>query len=98
MSLDAALSQTSPSHDLAGTADYIAEQLAVLLTPLMSETRVASPWLGANEAAAYLRCPVSRIRKLTSTGELPCSRDGRRVLYHREELDSFVRTGGAICP
>ena len=57
-----------------------------------------SPWLSAPEAAEYLGCPVSRIRKLTMTGELPCHRDGRRVLYRREELDEFVRGGGAVSP
>jgi hypothetical protein len=32
------------------------------------------------------------------TGELPCHRDGRRVLYRRDELDSYVRNGGAVSP
>jgi excisionase family DNA binding protein len=58
----------------------------------------ASPWLTAAEAAAHLACPESRIRKLTMTGELPCHRDGRRVLYRREELDAYVRAGGAVSP
>ena len=49
---------------------------------------LTSPWMTAEEAAAYLRCPTSRIRKLTATRELPCQRDGRRVLYHRDELDA----------
>lgn len=57
-----------------------------------------SPWLTAGEAAAYLACPESRIRKLTMTGELPCHRDGRRVLYRREELDAYVFAGGAVSP
>jgi excisionase family DNA binding protein len=57
-----------------------------------------SPWLTAVEAADYLRAPVSRVRKLTMTGELPAERDGRRVLYHRDRLDEFVLSGGAISP
>ncbi len=57
-----------------------------------------TPWLTAGEAAAYLACPESRIRKLTMTGELPCHRDGRRVLYRREELDAYVFAGGAVSP
>ena len=90
--------RTGPAHDFAGSADEIAERLAVHLEPMFPAIRAASPWMTAPEAAAYLRCPISRIRKLTSTRELPCSRDGRRVLYHRDELDQFVRAGGAICP
>lgn len=62
------------------------------------EPEARSPWLTAPEAADYLGCPVSRIRKLTMTGELPCHRDGRRVLYRRDELDAFVRNGGAVSP
>jgi excisionase family DNA binding protein len=65
---------------------------------LLAEIGVCSPWLDAAGAAGYLACPVSRIRKLTMTGELPCHRDGSRVLYRREELDTFVRSGGAISP
>ena len=57
-----------------------------------------SPWLDAEGAAEYLCCPVSRIRKLTSSRDLPVHRDGSRVLYRRDELDAFVAAGGAICP
>lgn len=57
-----------------------------------------SPWLDAEGAAEYLCCPVSRIRKLTSARDLTVHRDGRRVLYRRDELDAFVAAGGAICP
>ena len=66
------------------------------LAAIINAVRVSSPWLDAHEAAAYLRCPVSRVRKLTMLDELPCERDGRRVLYHRDALDGFVRAGGAV--
>jgi excisionase family DNA binding protein len=59
---------------------------------------VDTPWLKATEAAEYLRCPLSRVRKLTMTGELPHGKDGRRVLYHRDRLDEYIRRGGAISP
>lgn len=68
------------------------------LAAICRAVRVASPWMTALEAADYLRCPVSRIRKLTMTGELPCERDGRRVLYNRDALDAYLRAGGAISP
>jgi excisionase family DNA binding protein len=68
------------------------------LQAIMRAVRVASPWLSAAEAAEYLRCPVSRIRKLTMTHELPCEHDGSRVLYHRDELEKFLLAGGAISP
>lgn len=59
---------------------------------------LTSPWMKAEEAATYLRCPLSRIRKLTMTRELLPEHDGRRVLYHRDALDEFVKRGGAISP
>ncbi len=66
------------------------------LQAIINAVRVQTPWLDADEAAAYLRCPLSRVRKLTSTHDLPCEHDGRRVLYHRDELDNFILAGGAI--
>lgn len=77
--------------ELDALADVRAERVRARLG-------AGSPWLRASEAATYLACPESRIRKLTMTGELPSHRDGRRVLYRREELDAFVRNGGALSP
>lgn len=81
----------------------VAEEARVRLDPqdleaIIRAVRVQSPWLSAEEAADYLRCPVSRIRKLTMTRELPCHRDGRRVLYRRSDLEGFILAGGAISP
>jgi excisionase family DNA binding protein len=49
-------------------------------------TASGSPWLTRDAAAAYLGLPVSRLEK---DREIPCHRDGRRVLYNRDELDTF---------
>jgi len=65
------------------------------LKAIIDALRVQTPWLSAKEAAQYLRCPVSRIYKLTMTGDLRCDKDGTRSLYHRDELDRFIRAGGA---
>lgn len=72
------------------------EDLAAIVRAISAASRVRSPWLSAQEAAEYLRCPLSRVRKLTMTGELPCEHDERRVLYHRDALDEYVRAGGAV--
>jgi excisionase family DNA binding protein len=80
--------------------DSVLERLAELVAARIN-TRSAddgSPWLTAAQAAGYIRCSVSRIRTLTVTGDLPHHRDGRRTLYHRDELDEYVRAGGASCP
>lgn len=80
--------------------DGLLERLADLIAARVNARPADhnSPWLTAPQAAGYLRCSVSRIRVLTLTGELPHHRDGRRPLYNRDELDEFVRAGGASCP
>lgn len=72
----------------------LAERVADLLA--RRQQSAASPWLNAPQAAEYLAAPVSRIRKLTMTGDLRAHREGGRVLYRRDELDEFVRSGGAV--
>lgn len=49
----------------------------------------ASPWLTRKQAAAYLSVPLSRLEK---DRRVPCHRWEGRVLYHRDELDQFVRS------
>jgi excisionase family DNA binding protein len=73
------------------------DRLADLLAERVAERIVAqrSPWLDAHEAADYLRCSLSRVRKLTMLAEVPSHRDGGRVLYRRDELDQYVAAGGA---
>jgi excisionase family DNA binding protein len=63
------------------------EQIASKAAELVLERLGAvpgSPWMTRARAAAYLGLPVSRLEKDRS---IPCHRDGRRVLYHRAELD-----------
>jgi excisionase family DNA binding protein len=79
-----------PEEALDLIADRLADRLAARLA-----APAPSPWLTAEEAAQHLRCDVLRVRKLTSLGDLPVHRDGRRVLYRRAELDAFVARGGA---
>lgn len=72
--------------------------LDALVAAVTDATRSRSPWMTAVEAAEYIRAPLSRVRKLTMTGEIPHEHDGRRPVYHRDELDQFIRDGGAISP
>jgi excisionase family DNA binding protein len=84
--------------ELAGDAATLGRLADALADPVAARVAGRSPWLSADEAAEYLRCPISRVRKLTATRELPVHHDGRRALYRREELDGFIRAGGAACP
>lgn len=72
------------------------EDLAEIVRAIDAASRVRTPWLDARQAAEYLCCPLSRVRKLTATHEIPHEHDGRRVLYNRDRLDEYIRAGGAI--
>ncbi|MGO9790532.1 MAG: helix-turn-helix domain-containing protein [Solirubrobacteraceae bacterium] len=77
--------------------DQLAELERGLAARLASVT-TTQRWLDLNEAASYIRAPTSRIRKLVMTREIPHHRDGRRLLFRRDELDEFIRNGGAFTP
>lgn len=73
--------------------DQLAHAIADRINHHLNQDR--SPWLDATEAAEHLRCSVSRVRKLTMLGDLPTHKDGGRVLYRRDELDTYIAAGGA---
>jgi excisionase family DNA binding protein len=77
--------------------DTLADRLAdKLVARLASPGAPAStPWMSAQAAADYIGCSLSRVRKLTMLGDLPTHRDGARVLYRRDDLDAYIRSGGA---
>ena len=54
--------------------DRLAQLVAARLAERMEARR--SPWLSAAEAADYLRCSLSRLRKLSMLGEVPVHHDG----------------------
>ena len=74
-------------------AARLADRLAVHRAP--ADALAASPWMSAQAAADYIGCSLSRVRKLTMLGDLPNHRDGARVLYRRDDLDAYIRSGGA---
>ncbi len=69
------------------------EELVERVTEAVFERlgREGSPWMTRQEAARYLSLPTSRLEK---DRRVPCHRDGRRILYHRDELDAYFRGGG----
>ena len=46
--------------------------------------------MNARDAAAYLRCSVSTVRRLAHSGELPHYRLGRMVRFRRSEIDGWL--------
>jgi|1185.fasta_scaffold53729_2 hypothetical protein len=81
--------------------DDVLDQLVGLVAERLAEREAkenGTPWRNATEAAEHIRAKLSRIRKLTMTGDLKAYHDGSRVLYHVDDLDDFVRRGGARSP
>ena len=70
--------------------DALADAVAARLSP-PTDTHT-TPWLNAEDAALYLGdAPVSRIHDLTQQRKLVPHRDGRRLLFHRDDLDAYLR-------
>jgi excisionase family DNA binding protein len=73
----------------AALLEQIADRVAQILAE-RDQQLPASPWLSTDEAAAYLRCPRSRVFDLTSQRRLKVHKDGSRNLYRREDLDAYL--------
>jgi excisionase family DNA binding protein len=80
------------------TLARLAERLAPIIASRITPGRQAMPWLDVDGAAQHLACPRSRVYALVSARRIPHHRDGSRLLFRREELDEWVRTGGGIRP
>jgi excisionase family DNA binding protein len=68
--------------DVVAAIEQLVEEL------VLEQLGNGSPWLDREAAARYLSLPVSRLEK---DRKIPSHRDGRRVLYHRDELDAYLR-------
>jgi excisionase family DNA binding protein len=67
----------------------IVERIAERAAEILQERNGnGSPWMTRAQAAEYLGLPLSRLEKDRT---LPVHKDGRRCLYHRDELDDHFR-------
>jgi excisionase family DNA binding protein len=53
-----------------------------------------SPWMRVEEAARYVAVPLGQLQKWAAAGLVPRHRLGKHFVYHRDELDAWVRNGG----
>lgn len=57
-------------------------------------TALLGPWLGADDAAAYLGMPSRKaLYQAVRRGQVPAHRLGRRLRFSRPELDALLRRG-----
>jgi excisionase family DNA binding protein len=73
-----------------GALDALASALAPRLAKRLQANGNGSPWLNAQQAAEYIAAPVSRIHDLVQLHKLTPRRDGRRLLFHRDDLDAYL--------
>jgi len=67
--------------------DLLAGLVAERLRPGPPER---APWLDTAGAADYLAAKPARIHDLVALGKLTPRRDGRRLLFRREDLDAYL--------
>jgi excisionase family DNA binding protein len=79
-------------------ADLRAELRALLLPDQGTESE--PPWLGIDEAAAYLRVSERTLERRIKKGHLRSTTIGRRRLLHRDDLDALAKAaaGEGVAP
>jgi excisionase family DNA binding protein len=76
--------------DLDTVANALADAVAARLND--PNPTAPTPWLNVEQAATYLGdAPVSRIYDLVQQHKLTAHRDGRRLLFHHDDLDNYLR-------
>jgi excisionase family DNA binding protein len=85
------------ASELDRLLDELAERVARRLLelerarPTEAEGEGGSPWMAIERAAAYLDVPKQRLYRLTARGEIPHYKQEGRLLFHRAELDAWLR-------
>jgi excisionase family DNA binding protein len=83
--------------ELERLLDELAERLARRLLelerqrPTQAEEEGGSPWMAIERAVAYLDVSKQRLYRLTASGEIPHYKQEGRLLFHRAELDAWLR-------
>jgi excisionase family DNA binding protein len=72
--------------------DEALEALAQRVAAILAEREPLTPsaWLDTKAAAEYLSCTPDRVHDLVGLRRLCPSRDGRRLLFRREDLDAYL--------
>lgn len=52
-----------------------------------------SPYLTMKEAAEYLRMNEEVLRRYAVEGRIPHGKTGKKYVFHKDELDSWVKEG-----
>jgi excisionase family DNA binding protein len=95
--LDALLDELVDGDE--STLARLADKLAPLLVERIAPAPSGEGWLrGADEIAAYIGSPRSRVYALASARRIPVQRDGSALVARRSELDAWLQNGGGTRP
>jgi excisionase family DNA binding protein len=61
-----------------------------------SEAAAADPWMDSTGAARYACLTPEALRARARRGTIPAHRDGKRYLFHRDELDESIRRSSPV--
>lgn len=86
----------NPDPELGAFFDRLVERVAQRILELQHEqpareSEDRSPWMAVDAAAAYLDWPKQRLYKLSAAGAIPHYKHDGRLLFHRQELDHWLR-------
>ncbi len=91
-----ALGTTAQTPLAIGIPPQVIELLAQRAAEIVQERQppeAAPEWLNTRDAAKHLACPPGRIHDLVQLGKLAPRRDGRRLVFRRQELDAYLESG-----
>lgn len=64
-------------------------RLVELIEELL-ENRTQTPWMTLKQTAAYLHVSERSVTLAKERGELPYSKQGRTVLFHKDHVDEWL--------
>jgi len=72
--------------------DDFVEAVAQRATAIVIDYQAATapPYLSTEQAAKYLAAKPARVHDLVALGKLTPRRDGRRLLFRRDDLDAYI--------
>jgi excisionase family DNA binding protein len=86
------------NDDLTRALEQLTERIARRLhelqnehSPTQPDGEQRSPWMNIATAARYLDWPRQRLYKLTAAGAIPHYKHDGRLLFHKQELDHWLR-------
>jgi excisionase family DNA binding protein len=85
--------RTSPLALTIELAPDQIESIALRVAALLADQGTTSSlptWLDTRGAAEYLACTPGRVHDLVQLRKLEPRRDGRRLLFRRDELDGYL--------